>query len=210
MRGRTRQARGVERGASVPGDTGCLLRQAKAGGDRLRQGERAGGLELGDIKRQNFNVTPEQEADINWLRDALDAPSAKDAILWAVRVLVTLAQETKRGRRVYLADDAGETERLLIPELERLRAGDWEYLVSRPHPWRRGLYVKGRRLPAFAVWSDMLTNGMSPEEAAENWDLPVDAINEIVRYCEANRALLAMEADEERRWLEERGVALGP
>jgi len=163
-----------------------------------------------ELKRQNFNVTPEQEADINWLRDALDAPSAKDAILWAVRVLTTLAQETKRGRRVCLTDEAGQTERVVIPELERLRAGDWTYLVGRPHPWRRGLYVKGRRLSAYAVWSDMLTNGMSVEEAAENWDLPVDAIDEIVRYCEANRALLAMEADEERRWLEERGVALGP
>lgn len=163
-----------------------------------------------DTKRQNFNVTPEQEADINWLKDALDASSAKDAILWAVRVLITLAREAKRGRRVYLADDSGESERLLIPELERLRAADWEYLVSRPHAWRRQLYVKGRRLTASAVWTDMLANGMTVDEAAENWDLPVGAIDEIVRYCEANRALLAMEADEERRWLEERGVAVGP
>jgi hypothetical protein len=163
-----------------------------------------------ETKRQNFNVTPEQEADINWLKDALDAPSAKDAILWAVRVLITLAEETKRGRRVCLTDETGQTERVLIPELERLRSADWTYLVSRPHPWRRQLYVKGRRLPASVVWSDLLTNGMSAEGAAENWDLPVAAIEEIVRYCEANRALLAMEADEERRWLEERGVALGP
>ena len=163
-----------------------------------------------ELKRQNFNVTPEQEAEIDWLKDALNAPSAKEAILWAVRVLITIAQESKSGRRVYLADDSGANERLLIPELERLRAGDWTYLVGRPHLWRRQLYVKGRRLSAYAVWSDMLANSMTPDQAAENWDLPVDAIDEIVRYCEANRALLAMEADEERRWLEERGVALGP
>jgi uncharacterized protein (DUF433 family) len=162
-----------------------------------------------ELKRQNFNVTPEQEADINWLKDALGAPSAKDAIMWAVRVLITLARETKLGRRVYLADESGEKERLLIPELERLSGADWTYLVSRPHAWRRQLYVKGRRLSAHAVWADMLANEMTVDEAAENWDLPAAAVEEITRYCEANKALLSMEADEERRRLESRGVAVG-
>src|SRR5450759_301247 len=69
------------------------------------------------LKRQNFNITPEQEADINWLKEALDAPSAKDAILLAVRTLMILSRETKRGRRIYLTDENGEKERLLIQPL---------------------------------------------------------------------------------------------
>lgn len=162
-----------------------------------------------ELKRQNFNITPEQEADINWLKDALDAPSAKEAILWAVRVLITLAQETKRGGKVYLSDETGEKSRLLIPELERLHEDDWTYLVKRPHPWRRQLYVKGRRLPARTVWADMLTNSMTALQAAENWDLPLAAVEEISRYCESNKALLAMEAEEERCRLESGGVELG-
>jgi uncharacterized protein (DUF433 family) len=161
------------------------------------------------LKRQNFNITPEQEADINWLKEALDAPSAKDAILLAVRTLMILSRETKRGRRIYLTDENGEKERLLIPELERAQQDEWVYLVTRPHSWRRQLYVKGRRLRASSVWSDMITNNMSIDEAVDDWDLPVEAVEEIINYCEANRKLLAMEADEERRSLESRGVDLG-
>jgi hypothetical protein len=36
--------------------------------------------------------------------------------------------------------------------------------------------LKGRKLLASAVWLDALTNGMGPREAADNWDLPQDAI----------------------------------
>src|SRR5207249_2671793 len=88
----------------------------------------------------------------------------------------------------------------------RRRKFNWKYLVARPHPWRRQLYVKGRRLPAFTVWMDMQVNRMTPEEAAGNWDLPVEAVEEILRYCESHRALLEMEADEERRRLQDKGI----
>ncbi|MGA9381514.1 MAG: hypothetical protein WBV73_22370 [Phormidium sp.] len=61
---------------------------------------------------------------------------------------------------------------------------DWQYLVARSHPWRRQLYIKGRKLLASTVWQDMMANEMSPEQAAENWDLPLSAIYEVIRYCE--------------------------
>ncbi|MDO8683325.1 MAG: hypothetical protein Q7N50_07590 [Armatimonadota bacterium] len=160
-----------------------------------------------DIKRQNFNVTPEQEAEMLWLKDAIDAPSVKDAILYAVRTMATLARETREGRAIYLADDTGAKERLLIPELESASKEKWTYLVERPHAWRRQRFVKGRRLLASTVWTDMLANNMSIEQAAANWELPLEAINEIVRYCEANRYLLQMEADEELRRIEAKETA---
>jgi predicted ribosome quality control (RQC) complex YloA/Tae2 family protein len=56
---------------------------------------------------------------------------------------------------------------------------------------------------------DMLTNERSLEETAVNWDLPVEAVEEIVRYCEQNRTLLEMEADEEARRLRAGGVEVG-
>ena len=46
-----------------------------------------------------------------------------------------------------------------------------------------------------------LTNGMGPREAAENWDLPQEASEEIFAYCEANKALIEAEANEERQRL---------
>lgn len=85
---------------------------------------------------------------------------------------------------------------------------DWQYLVARPHLWRKQLYIKGRKLLASLIWQDMIVNQMSPEQAAENWDLPVSAINEAIRYCESHRELLQLEAEEERYRLKEKGVSL--
>src|SRR5215469_12680418 len=93
--------------------------------------------------------------------------------------------------------------------IDKNQQNTWEYLVSRPHPWRRQLYVNGRKLRAFTVWMEMQVNQLTPEEAAENWDLPLEAIEEIVRYCESHKDLLFQEADEERHRLLEDGVQLG-
>ncbi|WP_019502567.1 hypothetical protein [Pseudanabaena sp. PCC 6802] len=85
---------------------------------------------------------------------------------------------------------------------------DWQYLVTRTHPWRRQLYIKGRKLLASTIWQDMLVNEMSVEQVAENWDLPLSAIDEVVRYCESHQELLKLEADEERYRLAAKGVSV--
>lgn len=158
-----------------------------------------------DFKRQNFNVTPEQEAELAALQQTLAAPSVKEAILRAVRIVETISRETRRGGALVVEDAQGNRSRLVIPELEGA-GNDWQYLVARPHPWRRQLSVKGRRLLAATVWSDMQVNSLSVEEGADNWRLPVEAVREIVRYCQAHQDLLHMEAEEERRRLSEAGI----
>ena len=70
------------------------------------------------------------------------------------------------------------------------------------------MWVKGRRLRASQVWHDMLANGMSEAQAAENWDLPLAAIREVVAYCAENAELIAAEADEERQQLNKHGEPL--
>ena len=86
----------------------------------------------------------------------------------------------------------------------------WQYLEKRPHSWRQQLHFKGRRLRPFTVWMTMLVEKMSPEEAAIDWDLPLAAVKEACSYCEANQELLKKEAEEERRYLEERGISVEP
>ncbi len=86
----------------------------------------------------------------------------------------------------------------------------WHYLETRPHPWRKQLYVKGRKLKAFGVWMDAIVNEMTPTEAAEEWDLPLAAISEIFEYCETHQELLKYEADLESHYLKERGIDLEP
>jgi len=80
-------------------------------------------------------------------------------------------------------------------------SAQWSWLVERPHPWRRQLWVKGRKLMASAVWLDALANNMTVREAAENWDLPLEAGDEIFAYCVANSDLIEAESNEERQRL---------
>ncbi|ACK64922.1 hypothetical protein PCC8801_0842 [Rippkaea orientalis PCC 8801] len=86
----------------------------------------------------------------------------------------------------------------------------WKYLEKRPHPWRKQLYLKGRRLKAFDLWANMMANEMTPEEVADNWDVPLEAVRESIEYCETHQDLLKQEAEIERRHLEERGITLEP
>ena len=85
----------------------------------------------------------------------------------------------------------------------------WQYLEKRSHPWRQQLYIKGRRVKANVIYSDMIVNEETPEEAAENWDLPLAAISEVIEYCQSHQELLKQEAAEERRIVLE-GVTLEP
>jgi len=82
----------------------------------------------------------------------------------------------------------------------------WHYLVECAHPWRKQLWVRNRRLMASTVWLDAVTHGMSVDETATNWDLSVEAVQEIFAYCETHRSLIEAESSEERRRLVERGI----
>ena len=90
------------------------------------------------------------------------------------------------------------------------RARGWKFLESRAHPWRRELFLKGRRLRPSSVWMSVLQNEHTLEEAAANWDLSVPEVRECVRYCETHNEDLRLDAEEERRRLEDAGVSLDP
>ena len=86
----------------------------------------------------------------------------------------------------------------------------WQYLEQRPHPWRKQLYLRGKRIKASVIYSSMVVNNETLEAAADNWDLPLAAIQEVVEYCQTHQELLKQEAREERRRLQEKGLTLGP
>lgn len=159
-------------------------------------------------KRLNFDVTPEQEAEISWLRDTIGTPTNKDTVLRAVRILSVLSAATQGGGQVFIRTAGGELQRLVVPELES-PASEPTYLVFRPHAWRRQPWVKGSRVLAATLWRDLLTNGLTPGEVAESWGLPEEAVHEIVVWCEGHRELLELEALEERRRLTDQGVQVG-
>ena len=85
----------------------------------------------------------------------------------------------------------------------------WRYLEKRPHSWRQQLYITGTRIKASVIYSDMIANQETPQETAENWDLPLAVIEEVIEYCQTHQALLNAEAAEERRIVLE-GVTIEP
>jgi uncharacterized protein (DUF433 family) len=85
----------------------------------------------------------------------------------------------------------------------------WRHLVYRPHPRRHQLSVRGRNLTVRQLVGSIKANTLNPQEAAENYDLPVEAIEEALRYAEENRELLELEARQERQRLQDKGHDLG-
>ncbi len=73
---------------------------------------------------------------------------------------------------------------------------EWTWLVRRPHPWRRQLFVKGTRITAGDIARTVEVEGWTPERAAEEYDLPVDAIREAQRYLASDRDLVLAEERE--------------
>ncbi len=86
----------------------------------------------------------------------------------------------------------------------------WQYLIARPHRWRRQLCIKGRNMTVGQLVSTVRANQYTPERAAEELELPVAAVNEALAYFAEQRELIEMEASEERRRLSERGFSLEP
>lgn len=166
-------------------------------------------ISMTDTKRQNFNITPEQEAEIAQLKELLGSPTTKDAILSAVRFYKVVANEIKEGRQLCVAESpTSPMHKLIIPDLEALRPPRFKYLVQRPHAWQCQLHVKGRRLPAASIYRDYLIEGRTPEQLADDWELPIAAVHECISYCQENQALLKMESEEERRQLAEEGIVI--
>jgi hypothetical protein len=86
----------------------------------------------------------------------------------------------------------------------------WQYLVARPHRWRRQLSIKGRNMTVGQLVSTVRANHYTPEQASENLELPLPAIYEALAYHAENRDLIALEASEERRRIGERGHPVEP
>ncbi len=86
----------------------------------------------------------------------------------------------------------------------------WQYLIARPHRWRRQLSIKGRNMTVGQLVSTVGANHYTPQQASEELELPLGAIQEALQYYAEHRDLIELEATEERRRVGERGYALEP
>jgi hypothetical protein len=97
-----------------------------------------------------------------------------------------------------------------LTETGEVTVEPWKYLVRRPHPWRRQLYLRGRNMTARQLVGGIGANKLDAEKAAVNYQLPVEAIREALAYVEEYKSLLADEAEIERLMLKREGVSRGP
>lgn len=65
-------------------------------------------------------------------------------------------------------------------------------------------------MTAAQLVATMKANAMTVEQAAADFDLPLEAVEEAARYCEEQKDLIALEGLEERRYLMEKGYRLEP
>jgi uncharacterized protein (DUF433 family) len=82
----------------------------------------------------------------------------------------------------------------------------YKYLEARPHRWRRQLWIRGRHITVWQLIGAMRAGGYTKEQAAENYDLPVEAVEEAMAYYNENRGLIEAEVEEEGRRLREAGL----
>jgi uncharacterized protein (DUF433 family) len=104
---------------------------------------------------------------------------------------------------------ASAKERLPAPQPRERTVEPWRHLVARPHPWRRQLYVKGRNMTVRQLVGTVKANRFTPEQAAEDLELPVEAIHEALQYAEKHKDLLESDAAYERHLLAHGGQKRG-
>lgn len=76
----------------------------------------------------------------------------------------------------------------------------YQYLAERPEGRKRQLYIKGRGcLTARDVVGTMISNNLTPEETAESYSVPLEAVQEAWQYYQDNQVLIESETREERR-----------
>jgi uncharacterized protein (DUF433 family) len=86
------------------------------------------------------------------------------------------------------------------------QGGPYHYLERRPGSWRRELFLKGRNMTVGHLVYAMRANRITLEQAVENYDLPIEQIQEALRYYRFNRDLIEADVDEERRRAAARGI----
>ncbi len=153
--------------------------------------------------RLYVDVSESVAGRVKQLADRFYRGVTNDAVLAALAVFNWMLDQKRQGRRVIAVEEDALPPRFteaVLPGVDEVIGNDrWTWLVERPHPWRRQLWIKGRRIRAAELAGDMAANGWTTEETARQFDLPVDAILEAQRYVGANRELINAEIVEEQR-----------
>lgn len=103
------------------------------------------------------------------------------------------------------SDEFFHAKKLSLPAVEPVR--HYRYLIARPETGRQQLYLKGRNMSVGQLIYKMRTNQLTVQEAAEDMDLSIDQVSEVLAYYHTHRELIASEAESEKRFLQREEIA---
>jgi len=152
-------------------------------------------------RRWQVDLRSEDELTLTRVRQVLGAEGDSEAGRALLALFAKLSAAVEQGITISFlpGDDPRAVDAL--PEFTRALRPESRYrwLVAVPHPWRKQLSIKGRRITAGQLVDSMEANDFSIEETAREYDLPAEAVAEAVDYVARNRPLVLAEAAEERR-----------
>jgi uncharacterized protein (DUF433 family) len=165
--------------------------------------------------RLQIELRSEHARSLDLLEDVLATRSRVDLIQEAIGVLLWYVRETMQGRKVVSVDPAEidklqHAVELASPSASLAHPNLYRFLIARPHPWRRQLSLKGRNMTVGQLVATMNADAMTPEQAADRLELPLEQVREALAYYEGNRDLIDAEFREEKRYLQERGYLIEP
>lgn len=86
----------------------------------------------------------------------------------------------------------------------------YQYLEPRPGSSYRQLFIKGTRIRAEIIFSAAYQRGdeddRSPEQVAEDFGIPLEAVHEAIRYCESKPVEIAYDHRQEDLLIEAHGM----
>jgi uncharacterized protein (DUF433 family) len=64
---------------------------------------------------------------------------------------------------------------------------EWKYLERRPGSSYQQLSIKGKRIWAWTLYCEFMNENAprTPEELAEDWGVPLEAVKEAIAYCQS-------------------------
>jgi uncharacterized protein (DUF433 family) len=147
------------------------------------------------------DLSPQSDQALALLTAAHFGNARADAIRAAISLLAWLIAEREAGRTIVAVEPQDVPDRAtvpVVPGLEESFATPWRWLVSRPHPWRRQLWIKGRRIAAGDLARTIEIERWDPNRAAAEFELPVEDVLEAQQYYSVNHDLVKAEETENR------------
>jgi uncharacterized protein (DUF433 family) len=94
---------------------------------------------------------------------------------------------------------------IILINMPTIKATGWTYLASKPGSAYRQLFIKGRNIAAFTLYCMSVEgedgeSGMTPQEIAADYDLPLEAVVEALAYCQSNPPEIQQDWEADEAW----------